>query len=184
MPVTTGYALFTPFSTSTPTRPPLTSGRRTTTARPTSSAPALTSARSAAESRRRPFTDGTDYTLHYRIERISRDRHRVERRSDRWRPLETRTPTRSQRRASRPTTTFDYFGWRVGSLNFAAAITFKAVAVDLSLVPPAIATQPFKPRASLKAPRSRLCPRPWAALRSCCGGQGTVSPLLAPTRPC
>jgi len=41
-----------------------------------------------------------------------------------------------------PETTFDYFGWRVASSNFAGAITFKNLFVNLGLAPPAITTQP------------------------------------------
>src|SRR5262249_28662493 len=41
-----------------------------------------------------------------------------------------------------PETTFDYFGWRVQSSNFAASITFKNLSVTLGLTPPTIATQP------------------------------------------
>src|SRR5262249_54131413 len=41
-----------------------------------------------------------------------------------------------------PETTFDYFGWRVGSSNFAASVTFKNLSVTLGLTPPVITTQP------------------------------------------
>ena len=138
----TGYALFTPFSTSTPTAAAFDFRRRTTTASTNLFSASADFSALGSGITAQAFTDGTDYTLTYRIERISATDTVLSAAvtggglGDAYTYSVTET-------SLTPNTTFDYFGWRVGSLNFAAAITFKAVAVDLSLVPPAIATQPI-----------------------------------------
>jgi pectate lyase/pectin methylesterase-like acyl-CoA thioesterase len=88
-----------------------------------------------------PFADNTDYVLTYTLARLSPTETGIAASitggtlgdSYNFATIET-SPS--------PDTTFDYFGWRVASSNFAASITFKQLLVLQTLLPPAITAQP------------------------------------------
>ena len=87
------------------------------------------------------FADNTDYVLIYTITRLSATETRLAASitggalGDAYNFSTTET-------SATPETTFDYFGWRVGSSNFAASMTFKNLLVSKGFTPPTITTQP------------------------------------------
>jgi pectate lyase/pectin methylesterase-like acyl-CoA thioesterase len=87
------------------------------------------------------FADDTDYTLTYSITRLSATQTRL-RASITGGSLGDAYNFSTTETGATPETTFDYFGWRVGSSNFAASITFKNMSVTLGLTPPTITTHP------------------------------------------
>jgi pectate lyase/pectin methylesterase-like acyl-CoA thioesterase len=89
----------------------------------------------------RPFADNTDYALTYSLTRLSATETRLAA-SITGGALGDAYNFSTAETSSAPDTTFDYFGWRVGSSNFAASITFKNLSVTLGLAPPAITAQP------------------------------------------
>ena len=89
----------------------------------------------------RSFADNTDYVLTYSITRLSATQTRLAASITGGTLGDTYNFSTTETSAT-PETTFDYFGWRVSSANFAASITFKNLSVILGLVPPAITTQP------------------------------------------
>src|SRR6185436_15444432 len=89
----------------------------------------------------RSFVDGTNYVLTYTIARLSATQTRLTTAVTGGTLGDTYTFSTTETSAT-PETTFDYFGWRVASSNFAAAITFKNLSVTLGLAPPMITTQP------------------------------------------
>ncbi|HEU4391225.1 MAG TPA: pectinesterase family protein, partial [Blastocatellia bacterium] len=89
----------------------------------------------------RSFADNTDYVLTYSITRLSATQTRLSASITGGTLGDTYNFSTTETSAT-PETTFDYFGWRVGSSNFAASITFRNLTVTLGLVPPSITTQP------------------------------------------
>jgi pectate lyase/pectin methylesterase-like acyl-CoA thioesterase len=89
----------------------------------------------------RSFADNTDYVLTYSLTRLSATQTRLAA-SITGGTLGDAYNFSTMETNAAPDTTFDYFGWRVGSSNFAASITFKNLSVTLGIVPPAITTQP------------------------------------------
>jgi pectate lyase/pectin methylesterase-like acyl-CoA thioesterase len=89
----------------------------------------------------RAFANDTDYILTYTITRLSATQTRLTTAVVGGALPNNYSFTTTETNAN-PYTTFDYFGWRVASSNFAAAITFKNLTVTLGLVAPAITTQP------------------------------------------
>jgi pectate lyase/pectin methylesterase-like acyl-CoA thioesterase len=87
------------------------------------------------------FVDETDYTLTYSITRLSATQTRLYA-SITGGALGDAYNFSTVETGATPETTFDYFGWRVGSSNFAASITFKNLSVTLGLTPPTITMQP------------------------------------------
>jgi pectate lyase/pectin methylesterase-like acyl-CoA thioesterase len=87
------------------------------------------------------FANNTDYVLTYSITRLSATQTTLAT-SITGGALGTAYNFSTTETSATPATTFDYFGWRVSSSNFAASITFKNLTVTLGLVPPAITTQP------------------------------------------
>jgi uncharacterized repeat protein (TIGR02543 family) len=89
----------------------------------------------------RAFADNTDYTLTYSITRLSATQTRLSASISGGAIGDTYNFSTTETSAA-PETTFDYFGWRVGSSNFAASVAFKNLFVTIGLTPPTIATQP------------------------------------------
>ncbi|HKQ75856.1 MAG TPA: pectinesterase family protein [Blastocatellia bacterium] len=87
------------------------------------------------------FADNTDYTLTYSITRLSATQTRLAALITGG-TLGAAYNFSTTENSATPETTFDYFGWRVGSSNFAASVTFKNLSVTLGLTAPAITTQP------------------------------------------
>ncbi|HEY6403231.1 MAG TPA: immunoglobulin domain-containing protein, partial [Blastocatellia bacterium] len=81
------------------------------------------------------FADNTDYTLTYSITRISATQARLSASITGGALGDSYNFSTTETNAT-PEMTFDYFGWRVGSSNFAASITFKNLSVTLGLTPP------------------------------------------------
>ncbi len=139
----TGYGLFTSISTAAaPSGSAFTLNRRTTlTSNNIFNTGADFTTVGAGGGPAQAFADNTDYTLTYSITRLSATQTRIAASiiggalSDAYNFSTTET-------SATPETTFDYFGWRVGSSNFAASITFKNLSVTLGLTPPTITTQP------------------------------------------
>ena len=89
----------------------------------------------------RAFDNNTDYVLSYSITRLSATQTRLTSSVTGGTLGDTYNFSTTETSAT-PETTFDYFGWRVASSNFAASMTFKNLSVTLGLVPPSITTQP------------------------------------------
>src|SRR5262249_31751753 len=87
------------------------------------------------------FANDTDYMLTYSITRLSATQTRLSA-SITGGAFGVAYNSPPPETTATPETTFDYFGWRVQSSNFAASITFKNLSVTLGLTPPTIATQP------------------------------------------
>jgi pectate lyase/pectin methylesterase-like acyl-CoA thioesterase len=137
----TGYGLFTSISTAG-SGTAFTLNRRTTlTSNNIFNTGADFTTIGAGGGAAQAFADNTDYTLSYSITRLSATQTRLAASitggalGDAYNFSTTET-------SATPETTFDYFGWRVGSSNFAASVTFKNLSVTLGLTPPAITTQP------------------------------------------
>ncbi len=139
----TGYGLFTAISTVASTSgSAFTLNRRTTlTSNNIFNTGADFTTIGAGGGPAQAFANDIDYTLTYSITRLSATQTRLAASitggalGDAYNFSTTETsPT--------PETTFDYFGWRVQSSNFAASITFKNLSVTLGLTPPTITTQP------------------------------------------
>jgi pectate lyase/pectin methylesterase-like acyl-CoA thioesterase len=139
----TGYGLFTPISTAASTSgSAFTLNRRTTTSSNNIfNTGADFTTIGAGGGPAQAFADNTDYTLTYSITRLSATQTRLSASitggalGDAYNFSTTET-------SAPPEMTFDYFGWRVGSSNFAASITFKNLSVTLGLTPPIITAQP------------------------------------------
>src|SRR5215475_5688622 len=139
----TGYGLFTSISTAASTSgSAFTLNRRTTlSSNNIFNTGADFTTIGAGGGPAQAFADNTDYTLNYSIARISATENRITASitggslGDAYNFSTTET-------GATPQTTFDYFGWRVGSSNFAASITFKNLSVNLGLTPPSITAQP------------------------------------------
>jgi pectate lyase/pectin methylesterase-like acyl-CoA thioesterase len=140
----TGYGLFTSISTVASTSgSAFTLNRRTTiTSNNIFNTGADFSTIGAGGGPARAFADNTDYTLTYSITRLSATQTRLATSITGGALVEPYNFSTTENSAT-PETTFDYFGWRVGSSNFAASITFKNLSVTLGLTPPAITTQPL-----------------------------------------
>jgi pectate lyase/pectin methylesterase-like acyl-CoA thioesterase len=139
----TGYGLFTSISTAGATSgSAFTLNRRTTiTTNNIFNTGADFTTIGAGGGPARAFADNTDYTLTYSITRLSATQTRLAA-SITGGALGDAYNFSTVETSATPETTFDYFGWRVGSSNFAASVTFKNLSVTLGLTPPAIATQP------------------------------------------
>ena len=137
----TGYGLFTAIST-VGAGTAFTLNRRTTTSSNNifnTGADFTTIGSGGGTSR--AFADNTDYVLTYSITRVSATQTRLATSITGVALGDTYNFSTTETSAT-PETTFDYFGWRVASSNFAGSITFKNLSVTLGLVPPAITTQP------------------------------------------
>ncbi|HEY9436572.1 MAG TPA: immunoglobulin domain-containing protein, partial [Blastocatellia bacterium] len=139
----TGYGLFTSISTAGATSgSAFTLNRRTTiTANNIFNTGADFTTIGAGGGPARAFADNTDYTLTYSITRLSATQTRLSTSITGGALGDTYNFSTIETSAT-PETTFDYFGWRVGSSNFAASVTFKNLFVTLGLTPPTITTQP------------------------------------------
>lgn len=139
----TGYGLFTSISTAGATSgSAFTLNRRTTiTTNNIFNTGADFTTIGAGGGPARAFADNADYTLTYSITRLSATQTRLSTSITGGALGDTYNFSTTETSAT-PETTFDYFGWRVGSSNFAASITFKNLSVTLGLTPPTIATQP------------------------------------------
>jgi uncharacterized repeat protein (TIGR02543 family) len=138
----TGYALFTPFAT-TPSGTTAFDLRRRTTLTSNNVFNTNTDFTSFATGGggSQAFANNTDYVLNYTITRLSATQTRLSA-AITGGTLTSNYNFATTETSPTPETTFDYFGWRVASSNFAGAITFKNLSVNLGLVPPAITTQP------------------------------------------
>jgi pectate lyase/pectin methylesterase-like acyl-CoA thioesterase len=140
----TGYGLFTSISTAGATSgSAFTLNRRTTlTSNNIFNTGADFTTIGAGGGPARAFADNTDYTLTYSITRLSATQTRLAASITGGALGDTYNFSTTETSAT-PETTFDYFGWRVGSSNFAASITFKNLSVTLGLTPPVITMQPL-----------------------------------------
>ena len=132
----TGYGLFTSISTAGSGGTAFTLNRRTTlTSNNVFNTGADFTTIGSGGGAAQAFADNTDYTLTYSITRLSATQTRLAASitggalGDAYNFSTTET-------SATPETTFDYFGWRVGSSNFAASVTFKNLSVTLGLTPP------------------------------------------------
>lgn len=139
----TGYGLFTSISTAASTSgSAFTLNRRTTlSSNNIFNTGADFTTVGAGGGPARAFADETDYTLTYSITRLSATQTRLYA-SITGGALGDAYNFSTIETGATPETTFDYFGWRVGSSNFAASITFKNLSVTLGLTPPTITMQP------------------------------------------
>src|SRR5262245_39146377 len=137
----TGYGLFTSIST-VGSGTAFTLNRRTTlTSNNIFNTGADFTTIGAGGGAARSFANDTDYTLSYSITRLSATQTRLAA-SITGGTLPNTYNFSTTETSATPETTFDYFGWRVGSSNFAASITFKNLSVTLGLTPPTITMQP------------------------------------------
>ena len=137
----TGYALFTSFSTAASGTTAFDLRRRTTTTSNNifNTNTDFTSV-GAGGGGSQAFANSTDYVLTYTITRLSATQTRLT--ASITGGTLTNYSFSTTETSPTPETTFDYFGWRVASSNFASAITFKNLSVNLGLAQPAITTQP------------------------------------------
>jgi pectate lyase/pectin methylesterase-like acyl-CoA thioesterase len=137
----TGYGLFTSFST-TGGGTAFTINRRTTTSSNNIfNTGADFTTIGAGGGTARAFANNTDYVLTYSLTRLSATQTSIAA-SITGGTLGNDYNFSTTETSAAPETTFDYFGWRVSSSNFASSITFKNLSVTLGLVPPAITVQP------------------------------------------
>jgi pectate lyase/pectin methylesterase-like acyl-CoA thioesterase len=137
----TGYGLFTSISTSGGGTAFTLNRRTTITSNNVFNTGADFTTIGSGGGTARSFADNTDYVLTYSLTRLSATQTRLSA-SINGGELGDAYNFSTTETSSTPDTTFDYFGWRVGSSNFAASITFKHLSVTLGLAPPAITTQP------------------------------------------
>lgn len=163
----TGYGLFTSFSSTASGGAAFDLKRRTDTAPNNVFNSAANWTTLAAGGVTPTFADATDYTLTYVIERLSATQTKLTAGVGGG-TLDPSYRFSTIEESGSPLTRFDYFGWRMGASNFASAITFKNLTVEVGGVSSTPTPTPATPTPT---PTPTATPSP------------TATPTASPTVP-